>query len=77
MFDLRKLRIAAGLSQVQVANRMRTTQTAVSRLERQEDWLVSTLVSYLEALGADARLFVTVGDEEIEVKLVKPRGKGR
>jgi transcriptional regulator with XRE-family HTH domain len=77
MLDLVSLRRAAGLSQTAAAARMGIPQTAVSRLERQSDWKVSTLVAYLEALGADTRLVVEVGEETITLLLTKPRRKGR
>jgi hypothetical protein len=35
----------------------------VSKIERQSDTLLSTLTAYLTALGADARLTVTVNGQ--------------
>jgi transcriptional regulator with XRE-family HTH domain len=61
--DLSSIRIAAGMTQVQLAAALGTTQGQVSRLERQSDMLLSTLRAYLSALGADASLTVTVGGQ--------------
>jgi transcriptional regulator with XRE-family HTH domain len=61
--DLSSIRSAAGMTQVQLAAALGTTQGQVSRLERQSDMLLSTLRAYLSALGADASLTVTVGGQ--------------
>lgn len=44
-------RQALGLSQREVAHRMRTSQPAVSRLEAGSDVRVSTLTRYMEVVG--------------------------
>jgi transcriptional regulator with XRE-family HTH domain len=52
--DLTARRQAAGLSQTQVAARMRTSQSAVARLEAGEgDLRMSTLERYAAAIGSD------------------------
>lgn len=63
--DLKKLRAAAGLSQYKLAAHLKLPQSAVSRLERQDDWKLSTLVAYVKALGG--RITVTVEDTAIEL----------
>ncbi|WP_457125845.1 helix-turn-helix domain-containing protein [Mycobacteroides abscessus] len=63
MIDLAAVRRATGVTQVELASRLRTTQGGVSRIERQSDWLLSTLVAYLDALGVSATLTVSVGEE--------------
>lgn len=53
---LRALRKRAGLTQEQVAERMGTSSTYLSRLEAgQRDIRLSTLLRLLVALGADLR----------------------
>jgi DNA-binding transcriptional regulator YiaG len=47
-------RQALGLSQTEVARRMRTSQSAVSRLEAGGDVRISTLTRYLEVVGIPA-----------------------
>ena len=56
MIDLATIRRAAGVTQVQLAERLGITQGQVSRTERQADVLLSTLVAYLRALGVEAEL---------------------
>lgn len=51
---LRELRKRAGLTQEQVAERMGTSSTYLSRLEAgQRDIRLSTILRLLDALGAD------------------------
>jgi DNA-binding XRE family transcriptional regulator len=59
---LSALRRAASLTQVELAKRLGVSQAAVSRIEQPHDLLLSTLHSYLHAMGADARLVVRLGD---------------
>jgi hypothetical protein len=49
--ELRNLREALNMTQVQLAKKLKTTQAAVSRLEKRPGMLVSTLGDYVEALG--------------------------
>ena len=58
VIDLAALRLAAGVTQVQVADALRVGQGSISRIERQTDLLLSTLTAYLAALGVEARLVV-------------------
>jgi DNA-binding Xre family transcriptional regulator len=48
---LRELRSARGLSQVELAKRLRINQAAVSKLEKRSDLRVRTLREVVEALG--------------------------
>jgi DNA-binding transcriptional regulator YiaG len=68
--NLATIRKAAELTQVDIAERLGTTQSAVSRAEQRGDMLYSTLLAYLRAAGAhDATLTVTVGGRRVEVLL--------
>lgn len=54
------------MTQEQLAQRLQLRQGQISRTERQADLLLSTLIAYLRALGADAELTVTlIGGETI------------
>lgn len=53
---LRDLRKALELTQVDVCKKLRMNQEAVSRLERRSDILLSTLVSYINAMGGELHL---------------------
>ena len=54
--DLRK---AKGVTQVELAAAGEINQPAVSRIEKQDDMLVSTLRRYLEGLGLSLELVAT------------------
>lgn len=69
MIDLAELRRTVGLTQVQLADLLGTTQGQISRMERQGDMLVSTVVSYLKALGVAARIVVELGDQTLTYDL--------
>ena len=53
---LRELRKARKLTQVRVAKELGVSQDGVSRLEKRSDLLLSTLRSYVEAMGGHLRL---------------------
>ncbi len=49
---LKQARLEAGLTQEQVANKLRTKKSAISRIENHaEDIRLSTLVNYAQAVG--------------------------
>lgn len=50
----RHVRETVGLMQVAVANAAGTSQDQVSKVERREDLMVSTLEKYIAAMGAPA-----------------------
>jgi transcriptional regulator with XRE-family HTH domain len=74
MIDLAAIRHATGLTQTQLAAKLGVGQAAVSKIERQSDMLISTLASYLAALGVDARIVVEVGDQTMTYNLTAGRG---
>jgi DNA-binding XRE family transcriptional regulator len=59
---LAALRQAAELTQTELARRLGVTQAAISRIEQPHDLLLSTLNSYLEAIGGRASVIVTFAD---------------
>ena len=73
MIDLAVLRREAGVIQVQLAEALATSQGQISRIERQNDMLLSTLIAYLTALGVEARLVVLVGGKTIAQELTEGR----
>jgi len=48
---LRDLRKALELTQTEVSSKLHMKQEAISRLERRSDLLISTLTSYIKAMG--------------------------
>ena len=56
---LKQARLDAGLTQEQVANKLRTRKSAISRIENHaEDIRLSTLVNYAQAVGKHLRIEV-------------------
>ena len=53
---LRDLRKALELTQADISIKLHMKQEAVSRLERRSDLLLSTLVSYIKAMGGELNL---------------------
>lgn len=53
---LRDLRKAMGLTQVRMAEALNIRQNGVSRIEKRSDLLLSTLRSYVEAMGGQLSL---------------------
>jgi transcriptional regulator with XRE-family HTH domain len=62
--SLHQLRKAREMTQVKIAEELQIGQGDVSRLERRADMYVSTLASFLHAVGAD-----------LEIRAVFPDGK--
>lgn len=67
--DLRALREAAGLTQEDVAERLRLDQSQVSRVERQGDTRVSILKRYVEALGGEMKIVATVRGKTVRLPI--------
>ncbi|HSN91131.1 MAG TPA: helix-turn-helix transcriptional regulator [Anaeromyxobacteraceae bacterium] len=67
--NLRELRQAAGKTQEQVARAAKMRQSELSRAERRDDHLLSTLRRYVEAVGGELEVVARVGG-----KVVKLRG---
>jgi transcriptional regulator with XRE-family HTH domain len=72
MVDLAAIRRSVGLTQIELAARLGVGQAAVSKIERHSDILLSTLSSYLAALGVDANVVVDVGGETMTFDLTTP-----
>lgn len=81
-----ELRRARERTQVEVAKALGITQDSVSRLEQRTDLLLSTLRSYVEALGGSLSLIAQFPDHAPvvlsgiagdEVELVRPKGRKR
>jgi transcriptional regulator with XRE-family HTH domain len=77
VLDLSSIRGVAGMTQVQLAAALNTSQGQISRIERQSDMLLSTLRAYLTALGASARLTITVKGQTVEHELTASKGQAR
>ena len=75
MIDLAALRRKAGVTQVQLARSLGTSQGQISRLEGQDDMLLSTLSAYLTALDVNATVVIAVADQTVEYDLTGRKGR--
>jgi predicted transcriptional regulator len=66
--SLRELRTMAGKNQVEVAATLEKAQSEISKLERREDWLLSTLKRYIEALGGELEVVAKFGDKSVRLR---------
>jgi predicted XRE-type DNA-binding protein len=57
---LRELRLIAGKAQADIATALKIKQPSVSKIEKQVDMYLSTLRSYVEAIGGELELVVTL-----------------
>jgi len=65
--ELRELREALRITQVELAKKLRTTQAAVSRLEKRPGMLVNTLGDYVEALGGKIEVRAVLPDRTVSL----------
>ncbi len=68
---LQELRKARSLSQEQMAKLLKIKQASVSKLERRTDMYISTLRSYLKAMGGDLEIVAHFPDGEIRIDQFK------
>jgi DNA-binding XRE family transcriptional regulator len=66
---LREIRRAQALTQEQLANALGVSQAQVSRIESQADLYLSTLESYLAAMGGALELVAVFGDRRVTLEL--------
>jgi hypothetical protein len=67
-----KLRQARQQTQVAIAERLKVGQGAVSRMEKQSDFLLSTLREYVGALGGKLELRAVFPDADFEIETLAP-----
>ena len=65
--DLRGLRELLGKTQQEIAVLLERSQSQVSETERREDVRLSTLRSYVEALGGELEVVANFGDKRIKL----------
>lgn len=81
---LRELRQIAGKAQAEIASALNIKQPSVSKIERQTDMYLSTLRSYVEAIGGTLELTVKLPKRSAlrinqigDTALLDPRGGSR
>lgn len=65
--DLAAARRSREMTQAELADALGTTQSGVSRLERQRDTKLSTLRDYVEGTGGRLRILVEYPDRTVEL----------
>jgi hypothetical protein len=65
---LRQLREARERSQVEIAEKLHIKQAAVSKLERRTDMYLSTLRSYIEAMGGKLEIIARFPNKAVRIK---------
>ena len=65
--NLQAMRKVLGKTQVEVAEAAQMTQTELSRAERRDDHLVSTLRRYVEALGGELEVTARFGKKKVRL----------
>lgn len=73
---LAEARVRAGLTQSEVGERMSVSQSDVSKLERRDDLLLSTLRRYVEAIGGRLEVRLT-GAEDVSARPLLIGGRPR
>jgi len=66
---LYELRRSENVSQVELAERLAITQSAVSKIEHAEDVRLSTLRDYVEALGGHLELRARFADRDVSIEV--------
>ncbi len=66
--ELRDLREAAGVTQVELAKEAEIAQSELSKIERRDDHLISTLRRYVRALGGDLEVVAVLGNKRITLR---------
>jgi DNA-binding XRE family transcriptional regulator len=64
---LRQLREEAGKTQVEMADLVEVTQSALSRMERREDNPIDALRRYVEALGGELEVVAVLGNKRVKL----------
>ncbi len=64
---LQELRHAKELSQAKLAEALHVNQAAISKLERRTDMYISTLRSYIKAMGGDLEVIAKFPEGEVRI----------
>jgi transcriptional regulator with XRE-family HTH domain len=68
VMNIRELRKLTGKTQVELSELSKITQGELSKIERRENHLVSTLKRYVEALGGELEISAKFGNKKIIIK---------
>lgn len=65
--EMNQLRQTMKVTQEQLADKLQVTQTAVSRMERRPDMLLSTLREFVRALGGEVEIRAVFGNRVLKL----------
>jgi len=65
---LREVRELAGKNQVELAAALEKAQGEISKIENREDWLLSTVRNYIEALGGELEVVARFGKKVVRLR---------
>lgn len=74
---LDQLREARNLTQTNLAQVLKVNQGAVSKMERRADMYISTLRSYVKAMGAELQIRAVFPDGEVLIEQFEDLAEGR
>lgn len=72
---MQELRRARLLSQEELAHTLGTKQASISKLEHRTDIYISTLRSYIEAMGGHLKIIAQFNDTEVVINQFQELGK--
>jgi predicted transcriptional regulator len=70
--DLRALRDKLGVTQEELANRIKVSQSQLSRLERRKDSRLSTIRRYVEAMGGELEITAVIRGKRVPLVRAMP-----
>jgi hypothetical protein len=62
------VRELAGKNQVELAAALEKAQGEISKIENREDWLLSTVRNYIEALGGELEVVARFGKKVVRLR---------
>lgn len=74
-YNLRELRQARAMTQIELADRLKRAQPTISEMENTDDHLISTVRSVVESLGGHLDIAAVFGNERIPI-IAPPRPDG-
>jgi predicted XRE-type DNA-binding protein len=75
--EINQLRETMKMTQTELAQKLKVTQAAVSRLEGRSDWRLSTLKDFVQALGGEVEVLARFANRTVRLTHSSTRGSGR
>lgn len=75
--EMNLLRETMKMTQTELAQKLKVTQAAVSRLEGRSDWRLSTLKDFVKALGGEVEVLARFANRTVRLTHSSTRKAGR